>query len=375
MRIRSLVLVPLLLLAAPSSAQRAAITINTATPEGRLLEQIRQESDDAKKVALAEQFVGQYPDNPAVSWAYSQMVDSCTKTGQFDKALDAAGKVLARDPADIPTAYAAVKAAEAKKDPDAVRKWAVEASGLARKTAQAAKTADEDDDAFQARVASAKNLATYTEYALYAAATQTQDPQKRVDLFKALEEQSPESTYLIQGYGLYFLALKQCVDLSAAVALAERLIPKNQATEEMVATAGEYYLRQNKEPQKVIDYSAKLIAIVNARPRPDGVSDADWQKYKTHYLGWGQWMTGVVYCSQSKFADANKVLREALPLLEDNDEYKAAALFNLGIANVHLKNMADSARFFEQCVAMKSPYQQVCSDNLKSIRSTYRVVK
>lgn len=86
-------------------------------------------------------------------------------------------------------------------------------------------------------------------------------------------------------------------------------------------------------------------------------------------------MTGIVFGIQGKFADCDKVLREALPLLEGNDEYKAGALFNLGIANSRLKNVTDAAKFFEQCTAIKGPYQTPCTDNLKSIRSAYRVVK
>ena len=375
MRIRSLVLVPFLSLVASLGAQRAGITINTATPDGRLLQQIRQETDDAKKVTLIEEFLGQYPKHEAVVWAQSWMVDSCARLGQFDKAFAAAEKVLAQDPADIGTAFAAVKAAEAKKDPATMRTWAVRASDLARKVAQAPKTADEDDDAFKLRVESAKRLDTYTEYALFSAATQASQPAARAELLGTLEERAPESNYTAQGRALHFQSLEQSGDMTAAVALAEKLIANGQANEEMVATAAEFYLRQNREPQKVLDYSSRLLVLVNGRAKPEGVADADWQKWRTHYLGWGQWMTGVVFCSQSKFADSNKVLRETLPLLEGKDEYKAAALYNLGIANVHLKNMGDSVRFFEQCVAMKSPYQAMCTDNLKSIKSTYRVVR
>ena len=53
MRTCSLVLVLFLsLVAASFSAQRQGITINPATPEGQLLQQVREESNDAKKVAL-----------------------------------------------------------------------------------------------------------------------------------------------------------------------------------------------------------------------------------------------------------------------------------------------------------------------------------
>jgi len=301
-------------------------------------------------------------------------VVTCAKLGQFDKALAAAGKVLAQDPADVDTAFAAVKAAEAKKDPDTVRQWAVQSSDLARKVAQAPKAGDEDDDAFKQRVESAKQLDTYTEYALYAAALQAPEAAKKVELLKTLEERNPESTYLSQGYGVYFLALDQ-VDLPAAVALAEKLIAKGQGNELMLGTAGDYYLHQNREPQKVLDYSSRLIDLVNAKPKPDGVSDADWQKRKDYLVGWGLWMTGAVFGSQGKFGEANKVLRTALPLLEGSDENKAGALYNLGIANSQLRNYADAVKFYEQCIAIKSPYQPFAADHLKQLRATYRIVK
>ena len=115
----------------------------------------------------------------------------------------------------------------------------------------------------------------------------------------------------------------------------------------MLLTAADFYMRQNQEPQKVLNYSAKLVAAVNARNRPDGVADADWQKYRAHYIGLGQWMTGVTDCAQGKYEDSNKALRESLPLIEGSNELKAAALFNLGIANSHLRNVSDAGRFFE----------------------------
>jgi len=187
---RSLVLVLFLLLplvAAPASAQRQNVMIiDITTPEGQLLRQVKEESDDAKKVALMDQFLAQYPKHEGVVWVYSQMVASCAKLGQFDKAMAAAEKVLAEDPADLGTAVAAVKAAEAKKDADAVRKWAVQVSDVARKAAQAPKAEGEDDDAFKQRVDYAKRLDGYTEYALLSTALEAPEAAKKINLLKTL---------------------------------------------------------------------------------------------------------------------------------------------------------------------------------------------
>jgi len=268
-----------------------------------------------------------------------------------------------------------MKAAEATKDPDTVRKWAILSSDLARKRAQVPKAQDEGDDAFKQRVESANQLDTYAEYELYTAALQVPEAKKKVELLKTLEDRSPESKYLSQAYGVYFLALLQSGEIPAAVVLAEKLIAKGQGTEEMLGTAGDFYLHQNKEPQKVLDYSSKLLELANSRPKPDGVSDTDWQKRKSYLLGWGQWMMGAVYASQGRFNDADKTLRAALPFLEGNDEAKGGALFNLGAVNQKLNNLADAIKFYEQCSAVNSPYQSMATNNLKGLRASHRVVK
>lgn len=376
MKASSLVPVLLLSLAAGSfGAQRQDIVINTATPAGRLLQQVGEESDDTKKVALMEQFLAQFPKHEGAAWVYSQMLASCTKLGRYDKALAAADTLLTAYPSDMETAYAALKAVEAGKDADTARQWVVRTSDLARKTTQEPKGGEEDEAAFKRRIEYARRVDAYAEYVLFQTALQTPEAAKKVELLKMLEARAPESTYLSQASGVYFQALTQSGDLPAAVILAEKLIARGQANEEMLATTAELTLRQNREPEKVLDYSAKLLALVNTRQKPDSVSDADWRKWKDHFTGLGQWMTGVVYCVQGKFADSNKVLREALPLLEGRDEYKAAALYNLGVANSRLKNVADAGRYYEQCAAIAGPYKAMCTDHLKSIRSGYRIVK
>src|SRR3990172_2273975 len=112
----------LVLIAAPVTAQRHKLTINAETPEGQLLQQIGLESDVPKKLALMEQFGAQFPKHEAAAWVYAQMVPAYSEAQQYDKAMDAGDKLLALDPEDVEIAHACLKAAEAKKDPDAVKK-------------------------------------------------------------------------------------------------------------------------------------------------------------------------------------------------------------------------------------------------------------
>jgi len=203
-------------------AQRHEITINAETPEGQLLQQIGQEEDGAKKLALMEKFATAYPKHEGAAWVYEQMVSAGVKAGQFDKALEACDRLLAADPNDARGAHDCLKAAEAKKDPDAVKTWAARTSDVARKVAQAPKPASEDDvEEWKTSVDFAKQLDTYTEYSLYATTLQTEDPAKKIELAEALEQRNPRSQYLPQIQGQYLIALRQAGQLEKAAAVAE----------------------------------------------------------------------------------------------------------------------------------------------------------
>jgi hypothetical protein len=64
-----------------------------------------------------------------------------------------------------------------------------------------------------------------------------------------------------------------------------------------------------------------------------------------------------------------------LPRLENNDEDKAGALFNLSIASPHLRNRADAGMFFEHRATFNGLQPAVCTDNRNKIQSTYRIVQ
>src|SRR5260370_5673053 len=189
----------ILILACGSAlAQRHKLgTVNAETPEGLLLQQIGQAQDESKKLQLMEQFAAQSPKHEAIGWVYEQMQVSYLKAGEPDKALEIGDKLVAMDAADLDAAHQNLKAAEAKKDPDLIRKWSNQTSQIAQKVIQSPQPTDADDvDAWKKRVDFAKQLDTYTEYSLFSAAMQTQDPRKRIELADPLTALNPTTQYL-----------------------------------------------------------------------------------------------------------------------------------------------------------------------------------
>jgi lipopolysaccharide biosynthesis regulator YciM len=96
---------------------------------------------------------------------------------------------------------------------------------------------------------------------------------------------NPESKYLPQVLPQLFLAYRQAGNLEKAVAFAEGAIAKNQADEDMLLVAADYYMNTKKDPAKVLDLSSKLVAMMETKPAPQGVSAADWETKKKNMLG------------------------------------------------------------------------------------------
>ena|SRR2546422_594309 len=103
-----------LLLVASAAAQRHKVNINTETPEGQLLQQVGQESDDAKKLALLEKFTQDYAKSENSAWVYSQMQPLYVKANQPDKAIEIGDKLIAIDPEDLDTSLTSLKASRSE---------------------------------------------------------------------------------------------------------------------------------------------------------------------------------------------------------------------------------------------------------------------
>lgn len=379
---RLLCLILASLVSLPAAAQRQKLAaINAETPEGQMLQQIGQEEDAAKKLGLMEEFIAKHASHEAAAWIYAQMIPAYTKAGQHDKAMAAGEKLLALDPADAEAAHNALKSAEATKSTENIRKWAGLTSQAARKAAAEEKPKEEDElEGWKNRVDYAKQVDVYSEYSLYAAALAATDPAAKISLVEALQAQNPQSQYLPQVMGQYFLALRQANNVEKAVAVAEKVLEKDQTNEDMLLIAADYHLQKKSEPEKVIAYSNKMVEVMGSKPKPEGVSDADWEKKKNLTLGLGHWMAGITYASQNKFAPADKSLRASLPYIKDDQQLTAQALFYLGLANYKLGDtgkdktrILDALKFNQQCAAIKSPFQAQAQKNIAAIRSQYHI--
>jgi hypothetical protein len=280
-----------------------------------------------------------------------------------------AGAPLPARAQELEASYRSLKDAEAQGDAATVKKLAAETSALARKAAAEAAPEDADEkEAWTKRIAYAKDVDGQTEYALYEVALKSPPP-AMADLLAALEEQNPKCKYLDVAYGSYLYALSQSGGMAKIPVVAEKALenfPEN--TDLLLVMANSTYAA--KQGDKAQAYANRLVEAFGKRAKPEGVSDADWEKQKNASLGRGYWVAGMVSGEKNQYAAADKSLRAALPYLKGNNAMLAPALFYLGTANYNLgktsaskAKVLEGAKFSDQCAAIPGDLAQQASKN------------
>jgi hypothetical protein len=361
---------------APAWTQCHKLTeLNATTPEGQLLQKAGLEEDPAQKLVLREQFAAQYPQHEAAGWIYEQLLAAYVKANDADKALAVGEKLDAMPPECVEDAQQTLKAAEMKKDPDLVLKWSSRTAVLAQEViASPQPTGADEVENWKARVDYARQVNTYTEYSLYAMALATADPAKQAALIEALQQRNPKSEYLAKAVDPLFVAYQKSGAADKAVALAQQVAATGSPSEDMLLVLTQDAVKK-KDREKVHTYSAKLVEVMGAKPKPAGVADADWTTRKNTILVYAYSTNGEQYFNEGKLANADQELRKALPLVEDSSAVKPEVLFYLGLANYKMEKAQEAVNYFKACAAMKSPFQAQANKNIVAIRAQYHGIK
>jgi len=357
------------MLLAPAYAQKHKFHLNADTPEGLMLQQAGQESDDSKKLQIYEEYLAKYAKHEGVAYALAQAQPLWLKAQQFDKVITAAETILAADAQSPAAAYQALQAAEQKKDIAAIVKWAGRTVDAAKSVIASSKPTDEEDvEEWTQAVDYSKQVTTRCEYSLYVAALQSGDPNNTVALYEALAKMNPASQYIADAGARYFIALLMLKDEPKALAFAEQAAARDQANEDMLLYAADGALRA-QQWDKAAGLSEKLVAMLPAKAAPAGMDAGAWETKKKNSLGRAWWMAGNAQGSKENWAACDKSMRAALPYLENNPDGKPllpAAYFYLGLANFRLARVSakidaprntEAKKYFTACAAAASPYQ------------------
>ncbi len=363
------ILAPMLLLAGLAPAQRPKPAFDPESKEGLLIEHILQERDPAEKLRFMEEFAAQYPSHNAIAWVYDQLQPAYFEAKEYDQAIRIGGLRLAIEPDNLDATRIALRAADAKKDTQQVIKWAdrlwtIAAAAAQKSSADASETKQSQD---------------YAEFCLYTA-MQSADAQTQLSLLKGLEQRDPQSRFVHSFPAEYFRIYQALGDEDQAVEMAEKGLKIDPDNMEMLLTLTRFHSRKDtpKERDLVIEYSQRLIAAAQKTDRPAAMGEEAWNQKKADTLAAAYYLGGMASALNKNYRQADRMLREALPHVKDNDAELAALLYYLGMANYRLAESGsdrtrpvDAVRFLRRCAAIHSPYQEQAARNLEGIRAEY----
>jgi hypothetical protein len=272
---------------------------------------------------------------------------------------------------DLEDSYAKLKDAVGKKDADAVKTEGAATFKLAQALVSAPQPAEADKvEEWKQRVDYGKDVVGYTEYALAATATQVETA-KTVELVDALLAQNPKSKYLDTCAPSYLAALgkggaaKQMDGMTKIVAGR----PDNE-----VALAALTEGLANKSPDRALNYANKLVAVLKTKAKPEGVSEAEWERTKTTGLGTAYYVSGAIYGGKTAWVDCDRQLKAALPLVKDNTRL-GIIYFYLGLANYQLAKvtldkprMQVALNYSKQSAAIAGPMKDQAYRNQMAIQ-------
>jgi hypothetical protein len=367
----------LVLLCAPAYAQKK-LEVEADTQEGQLLQEIDSEQNGVKKLTLLESFAKQFPNHEAASWVLSNLQTAYLEQKKYDRVFELGTRILSLDTEDVAAAHNCLKAAEARKDVELIRKWSAQASMLAKLVAQIKRPEEAAEiPEWKQKVDYARQVDQYSEYALYFAALQTKDNKIKSSLVETLEQRNPMSEYLAQMRSSPTTVIRQ-VDIEEAVTAAEASFRRGEYNEDLLMMVTNYYMQKRRETEKILSYSGKLLELLGTKPKPEDMSDADWDRKKRTMSATANWMMGLLYSTQERFALADRHLRTALPNLKNSDML-AGALYHLGYVNFRLAEAGDRIRihqaleFTKQCISINSAVQMQAMENLKSMKAEYNL--
>lgn len=352
------------------------LVVESDTVEGQLLQAIDSEQDAAKRLPLLEKFAKEFPNHEAVTWVLSHLQADAFARQDYDRVLTLAMRIMTLDPDDIAAAHNALRAVEARKDVDLIKRWSTQTSIIAKRVIKSREPDDPEELAdWKARVEFAKQVDTYTEYSLYFAALNAKETRMKSDLIEALEQRNPKSEYLAQMRTSQASVFRQ-VDAEEAVRSAEQSFANGEFNVDQLFMMATYYMQKRTAPEKVVLYGAKLLELLEQTGKPAEVSEEDWGKRRSQVVGQTNWMVGLIYSTQEKFALADKHLRASLVDVKDK-EMIAGALYHLGYANYRIAESGeririhDAVKFTSDCAKIPSAVQLQAAENLKSMRAEY----
>jgi len=335
------------------------------------LTEISAATDPTQKLALINKFAegpGKEGDYPIV--ADGLFVDYYLTEKNYDKAFEYGDKLFALDADNFQNALNMIRAASEKGDADRLISYGEKEQGILKRYKDAPAPAGTDASQWEQQKSQAletnKDAIAYVQQAVFSGTYQAKGPARRAALLTRFAQIYPDSPYANQALGVAAAAYQEAQNTPKMLEVANGLLAKDPNNLGMLLLLSDYYCDKADQLVKAETYAKKAISLLDAAPKPEGVTDEQWAQQKSLQKGLALSSLGQVNIEKKDNAQAVQNLKAAAALVKSDDGSYARNQYRLGYALLNLKRNAEAKEAFTQAASVNSPYKALAQDKLRA---------
>src|SRR5271167_2765522 len=125
-----------------------------------------------------------------------------------------------------------------------------------------------------------KDNITYIEQAMFLGFYRSTNAAKRAALLTRFAQLFPDSQFANQALGVAATSYQQAQNAPKMLEVANGLLAKDPNNLGMLLLLSDYYCDKTDQLAKAETYSKKAISLLDAAPKPDGLTDDQWAQQK-----------------------------------------------------------------------------------------------